>query len=239
MVVFASDNGAHLEGGLFPAHEAHSHHPPVGCQAILTSSSTRLAASWVTRGDPPNPSPAPQSIPHGRSLYEGGVRSPTMVRWPGTIPVRTSDYAWAFWDVMPTLAELSGGTAAAGIDGVSIVPTLMGQDQPAKDYLYWTWKGTGVPPLRPPLLSDNIIHPHSKPKHAGFAIRAGEWKAVVPHCKGGSPSPHDEAAMQVYHLPSDPFEQHDLAGTKQGHAKAKQLLQKAMGANATCHCYQC
>lgn len=54
-----------------------------------------------------------------------------------------SDVRFAFWDIMPTLAEIAGGTADAGIDGVSIVPTLMGQVQPPKEYLYWTWDGSG------------------------------------------------------------------------------------------------
>jgi arylsulfatase A-like enzyme len=63
-----------------------------------------------------------------RSLYEGGTRSPIMVSWPGTISPAVSGFPWAFWDFMPTVAELSGGTAGAGIDGVSIVPTLLGKD---------------------------------------------------------------------------------------------------------------
>ena len=66
-----------------------------------------------------------------------------MARWPGTIKPAVSDYAFAFWDIMPTLAEVAGGTADADIDGVSIMPTLMGQIQPPKEYLYWTWNGNG------------------------------------------------------------------------------------------------
>ena len=110
IMFFASDNGAHLEGG-------HKYQ-------FFNSTGGLLG--------------------HKRSLYEGGVRSPTMVRWPGTIKPGVSDFAWAFWDFMPTAAELSGGTAAPGIDGVSIVPTLMGKSQPDHKYLYWTWDGTGM-----------------------------------------------------------------------------------------------
>ena len=44
-----------------------------------------------------------------RSLHDGGIREPMMVRWPGKIaPGRMSDLPWAFWDVLPTLAELAG-----------------------------------------------------------------------------------------------------------------------------------
>ena len=73
------------------------------------------------------------------------MRSPTMVSWPGTITPGVSDFAWAFWDFMPTVAELAGATGyiPKDIDGISIVPTLMGKTQPDKEYLYWTWKGTG------------------------------------------------------------------------------------------------
>lgn len=68
-----------------------------------------------------------------------------MVSWPGTIkPGMVSDYAWAFWDFLPTAAELAGGIEIPkDLDGVSIVPTLLGKPQPPKDYLFWTWRGTG------------------------------------------------------------------------------------------------
>ena len=71
IVFFASDNGAHLEGG----HDYHFFNSTGGL------------------------------LGHKRSLYEGGMRSPTMVRWPGMITPGVSDYAWAFWDFMPTVAE--------------------------------------------------------------------------------------------------------------------------------------
>jgi len=65
-----------------------------------------------------------------------------MVSWPGTIKPAVSDFSWAFWDFMPTIAELAGATPAAGIDGISIVPTLMGSTtQTPKPYLFWTWPG--------------------------------------------------------------------------------------------------
>ena len=60
LVLFASDNGAHLEGG----HDYHFFNSTGGL------------------------------LGHKRSLYEGGVRSPTMVRWPGTIRLGVSDFAW-------------------------------------------------------------------------------------------------------------------------------------------------
>lgn len=64
-------------------------------------------------------------------MYEGGVRSPTMVRWPQQIRPRTSQFAWAFWDMVPTVAELLGVTAPEN-DGISILPELYGQEQQEK-----------------------------------------------------------------------------------------------------------
>lgn len=59
-----------------------------------------------------------------------------MVRWPGRISAgTTSDYAWAFWDVVPTLADVVGAKTPGGLDGESILPTLMGDKQPAKEYV--------------------------------------------------------------------------------------------------------
>ncbi len=65
------------------------------------------------------------------TLYEGGIRIPAIARWPGHIaPGTESALPWYFCDVMPTLAELGGATDAVpgGIDGLSIVPTLVGAD---------------------------------------------------------------------------------------------------------------
>merc|ERR1719201_1521835 len=127
IVFFASDNGAHLEGG----HDYHFFNSTGGL------------------------------LGHKRSLYEGGVRSPTMVRWPGTIKAGVvSDFVWAFWDFMPTVAELSGGKAPGDIDGVSIVPTLMGKAQPPKPYVLFTWHGEkGANPAAPAPVKPHKPHP--------------------------------------------------------------------------------
>ena len=77
------------------------------------------------------------------NLYEGGLRVPMFVRWPGKIePGRVSDHLWYFPDVMPTLAELAGVEPPDNIDGISIVPTLLGEEaagrkQKMHKFLYW------------------------------------------------------------------------------------------------------
>ena len=241
LVIFASDNGAHHEGG-------HSH--------LFFNSTGGLSG-------------------HKRSLYEGGVRSPTMARWPGTVPAGVSPYRWAFWDVLPTFAELAGLEAPRGLDGVSIVPTLMGRSQPAHALLYWTWPGEYEPPNLPagwraeqraagtlvyvapsgraqarhPLselastLDDHAAAKVSLPKDvvSGFAVVSGDWKGIVPHCAGldRKPSAADLSSMRVFHLPSDWAETSDLARTARGRLQAQRLLGLVLDANLTCGCYQC
>ena len=64
-----------------------------------------------------------------RDMYEGGIRTPAIARWPGKIPAGTvSDQVWAFCDFLPTMAALTGQTIPAGLvpDGVSILPVLLG-----------------------------------------------------------------------------------------------------------------
>ncbi|MCK4998246.1 MAG: arylsulfatase [Anaerohalosphaera sp.] len=74
------------------------------------------------------------------TLYEGGVRVPMIARWPGRIkPATVTDHVSAFWDVLPTCAELAGAAIPAGIDGLSFAATLLGKsgNQKEHDYLYW------------------------------------------------------------------------------------------------------
>ena len=92
-----------------------------------------------------------------RDLYEGGIRVPYIARWPGKIPAgRESAHVTAFWDFLPTCAELAGVPPPAGIDGFSTLPALFGQKQKSHDYLYWEF--------------------HERGFHQ--AVRMGDWKAV-------------------------------------------------------------
>jgi arylsulfatase A-like enzyme len=92
-----------------------------------------------------------------RDLYEGGIREPMLARWPGKIkPGTTSDQVWAFWDFLPTAAELAGARAPAGIDGISMVPALVGRQQKNHEYLYWEFHERGF----------------------SQAVRMGDWKGV-------------------------------------------------------------
>ncbi len=92
-----------------------------------------------------------------RDLYEGGIRVPAMARWPAVIqPDQVSNQPWAFWDFLPTCAEVAGVKPPAAMDGISIVPALKGQPLTGREYFYWEF--------------------HEK----GFtqAVRLGDWKGV-------------------------------------------------------------
>jgi len=76
-----------------------------------------------------------------RNLTEGGIRAPFIARWPGKIKAgTTSDHISAFWDMMPTFCEMAGQDAPADTDGISMLPELLGKEQPSHDYLYWWFK---------------------------------------------------------------------------------------------------
>jgi len=118
-----------------------------------------------------------------RSLHDGGIRVPGIARWPGKIkPGSTSDLPWYFCDFLPTAAELAGAEVPQGIDGISIVPTLLGRGEQKKhQFMYWEF------------------HEGRSSKQA---VRMGPWKAVR-----SSPS----APIRLYDLREDIAEQNDLA----------------------------
>ena len=76
------------------------------------------------------------------NLFEGGLRIPYLVRWPGRINSgQVNDLIFYQPDVLPTLAELTGAKAPNDIDGISILPTLLNQGQQEKhEMLYWEFR---------------------------------------------------------------------------------------------------
>jgi arylsulfatase A-like enzyme len=119
-----------------------------------------------------------------RDLYEGGIRVPLIAVWPGHTPAgQTSDYAGAFWDLLPTFAEMAGADAPAETDGISMVPVLTGRaaEQPRHEFLYWEF------------------HEGSGSKQA---VRMGQWKGVKLSPAG---------PLELYDLSADPGEAHDVA----------------------------
>jgi arylsulfatase A-like enzyme len=73
-----------------------------------------------------------------RDLYEGGMRVPMIAFWEGKIVAgSTSDHISAFWDFLPTAAEIAGVQTSENTDGISYLPTLLGKEQKQHDHLYW------------------------------------------------------------------------------------------------------
>ena len=80
------------------------------------------------------------------SLYEGGIRVPLIVKWPGKVKAgSTSDFRTGFEDWMPTLLDLIGAHTKApkNIDGISIAREILGKNQPARKFLYREFTGYG------------------------------------------------------------------------------------------------
>lgn len=220
LVLFASDNGAHLEGG----HDVRFFNSTGGLRG------------------------------HKRSMFEGGVRSPTMVRWPGRVRAGSvSRVPWAFWDVLPTLAEVAGASSAVpdDVDGRSFLRTLLGpgddgvegelrggagvvgraramreldaQDLPldSAEFLYFTganawaneWFDDGTEqvwgeegeafPAAPAALGPLPAEAPPRVRLTSYSVRAGRWKAVGSRCKH-VPSMKDP--IKLFDLQADPFE---------------------------------
>ncbi|EMI46891.1 arylsulfatase [Rhodopirellula sp. SWK7] len=73
-----------------------------------------------------------------RELNEGGIRAAMAVRWPGHVPVgMTSDFIWDMRDVFPTLCDVANAETPSNLDGISVLPTLLGKHQQPHDHLYW------------------------------------------------------------------------------------------------------
>lgn len=116
-----------------------------------------------------------------RDLYEGGIRVPMIVRWPGKVKAAaTSQQVWTHWDFLPTAAEIAGIKPQRDSDGISMLPALMGKRQRQHQFLYWEFHERGFEQ----------------------AVRMGDWKAVR-HAP--------EARLELYDLGRDLGEQNDVA----------------------------
>lgn len=116
-------------------------------------------------------------------LWEGGIRVPMIVRWPGTVPEgAVNDHVWTFWDVLPTLADLTKTQTPEDIDGVSVLDTLLDEDQADEPrFLYW---------------ERNELRAFIQ------AGRRGDWKII----RFGTEQP-----IELYNLKDDPGETKNVA----------------------------
>jgi arylsulfatase A-like enzyme len=122
-----------------------------------------------------------------RDLYEGGIRVPMIAQWPSKIKAGSVTYhVSAFWDFLPTCCELAGVESPIGLDGISMVPTLLGKEQKQKkhEFLYWEF--------------------HEKVKKQ--AVRMGYWKGVRLNADKSPDEP-----IELYNLEVDIAEKHNVA----------------------------
>jgi arylsulfatase A-like enzyme len=148
VVIFASDNGPHQEGG---------------------NKVEFFSSSGPYRG-------------FKRSMTDGGIRIPAIVRWTGTTkPGTVSDHVWAFWDFLPTACDFAGVDVPRAIDGISIAPTITGKGaQKPHEFLYWEFHEGGTTQ----------------------AVRHRNWKAI--RTAPGRP-------LELYDLARDPAEKQNVA----------------------------
>lgn len=122
---------------------------------------------------------------HKRDLYEGGIRVPMIARWPGSIEANSkTEHISAFWDIMPTLADVAKTQTPENIDGISFFPELTGGEQKEHKFLYWEFHEQG----------------------GKKAVRKGKWKAVQLNCFDES-----RTTVELYDLSVDIGEQNNIA----------------------------
>nr|WP_320119174.1 arylsulfatase [uncultured Marinifilum sp.] len=145
-----------------------------------------------------------------RDLYEGGIRTAFIAKWPNKIKAgSTTDHVSAFWDFLPTCAEIVGAKVENDIDGISFLPTLLGKENQKKhEYLYWEFNSKG----------------------GRKALRMGDWKAVLYNIN----SKKKESKLELYNLAVDKAEKNDVADQyPEIVEKVKGLMKKAHTNNET------
>ena len=152
IIIFASDNGPHCEGGADPDF---------------------FNSNGIYRG-------------YKRDLYEGGIRVPMIISWPGRVAQGCeTDFMCAFWDMLPTFREIIDPKAkpARGEDGVSLLPLLTGKKgQKEHEYLYFEFQELD----------------------GRQAVRKGKWKLVRMDVR------KDGGRYELYNIAADPSEKYDV-----------------------------
>ena len=151
IIIFASDNGPHIEGGADPDF---------------------FNSNGIYRG-------------YKRDLYEGGIRVPMIVAWPGHVQAGTeTNFICAFWDLMPTMRQIiNPQTKPSGNeDGISLLPLLTGRKgQKEHDYLYFEFQEL----------------------NGRQAVRKGQWKLLHMNLRK---NPYYE----LYNIAADPAERYNV-----------------------------
>jgi arylsulfatase A len=127
-------------------------------------------------------------------LYEGGIRVPIIVRWPGVVKAASlSNEVVGTWDFMPTFCAITGTPLPEKVDGASLLPLLQKRKSLPQRDVFWHYP-----------------HYHSTGMTPGGAIRSGKWKLIEYYEK--SLTGQNDAAYELYNLETDPGESKNLAG---------------------------
>lgn len=117
-------------------------------------------------------------------LHEGGIRVPMIATWPSVIkPGSVTDHISAFYDVMPTINEITGINNPENISGTSFFPTLKGEKQDQPEFLYWEFPASG----------------------GQMAVRIGNLKALRKNMHQGN------LQWELFDLDEDPEERNDIS----------------------------
>jgi len=179
-------------------------------QVLRTLEETGLAGNTLVIFTSDNGGSLPEGACNGplaggkQDMFEGGIRVPMCAVWPGWIkPGSQSDRVALSMDLFPTICEAAGTQPGSGIDGRSILPTLLGQPQPPEDrFLYWVRLEGGR-------------RYHGAPY---YAVRHGDWKLLR--------NAPDEP-LRLYNLKDDPQEQTDLSAQQpERYAELKSALDR-------------
>lgn len=135
-------------------------------------------------------------------LYEGGLREPTIIRWPGKIKPAVTDVPTVNIDWVPTLLALAGLKIPAGLDGQDISPVLLGQKTDAEPRVF-CW---------------HFPHYNNQGGRPSGAVREGDWKYI---------KYYDTGRVELYNLADDVGEQHDIAADHVGLAARLDELHSA------------
>jgi arylsulfatase A-like enzyme len=136
-----------------------------------------------------------------RDLYEGGIRIPTIVSWQEHVPAGTeTDFAFAFWDYLPTFAEMLGRKIPAKTDGISVLPTLLDhKGQKKQDFFYFEFHEL----------------------NGRQAVVQGNWKLLHLNLQKAS-------VYELFNIASDPSEVHNVISSYPEKAEElKKIMQDA------------
>jgi arylsulfatase A-like enzyme len=154
-----------------------------------------------------------------RDLWEGGLRVPALVRWPGHIPAgKLSAQPCQSHDWLPTFAELAGLAAPARSDGVSLVPTLLGKpgQRPSTVYSEYYFKGAPTPNY-----SVFLAAHRNRTRNQMQAIRLGDLLGVRYNINSQADN------FEIYNVVTDPQESKNLAADE-GYARLQQQMKDAV-----------